>query len=77
MGLYGYYTFPATPLLLWRKIQKKKSHIGSFSSHRCYCDARRFSVCLFAARPRYGRRLTGKSQKCDTPHEEAAGEGRS
>ena len=26
MGLYGYYTFPATPLLLWRKIQKKEPY---------------------------------------------------
>nr|DAK49597.1 MAG TPA: hypothetical protein [Caudoviricetes sp.] len=44
---------------------------------RRYCDARRFSVCLFVVRPRYGRRLYAESLKCDTPHEKAAGEGRS
>nr|DAS52753.1 MAG TPA: hypothetical protein [Caudoviricetes sp.] len=34
---------------------------------RRYCDARRFSACFFAARPRYGRRLTGESKNVIPP----------
>lgn len=76
MGLYGYYTFPATPLLRWRKIQKKEPYRLIFVASLLLRCASLFGVFVRRT-PRYGRLLTGKSQKCDTPHEEAAGEGRS